>query len=311
MDVVALAQHGVDYAVASLGTATTYEQLQTLFRTVPDVICCYDGDRAGRDAAWRAMENALPLVRDGFSLKFVFLPDGEDPDSLIQAQGQQAFEVMLENAMPLSKFLFEQLMQQVDMSSLEGRAALVESFQPYLAKLPASILKDAMLNEIANNFGTGSEQFLAKFTKNVQTEVLKPVAKASTKVTPVRLALALLLEHPHIANSLDDINVLQPLTVPGIQLLMQVLGVCQQNPNIISSQLLEYFRGTDQGSQLAKLMCWQHHVEPEAATDVFLDSIEKLLNNFVEQRAEVLLQKARAGQMTVEEKQELQAILNA
>jgi DNA primase len=197
------------------------------------------------------------------------------------------------------------------MSSLEGRAALVESFQPYLAKLPASILKDAMLNEIANNFGTGSEQFLAKFTKNVQTEVLKPVAKASTKVTPVRLALALLLEHPHIANSLDDINVLQPLTVPGIQLLMQVLGVCQQNPNIISSQLLEYFRGTDQGSQLAKLMCWQHHVEPEAATDVFLDSIEKLLNNFVEQRAEVLLQKARAGQMTVEEKQELQAILNA
>jgi DNA primase len=127
----------------------------------------------------------------------------------------------------------------------------------------------------------------------------------------VRLALALLLEHPHIANSLGEISVLQPLTAPGIPLLMQVLGVCQQNPDIKSPQLLEYFRGTEQGSQLAKLMCWQHHIQADAVTDVFLDSIEKLLNNFVEQRAEVLLQKARAGQMTAEEKQELQAILNA
>jgi len=315
MDVVALAQHGVDYAVASLGTATTFEQLQTLFRTVPEVICCYDGDRAGREAAWRAMDNALPLVRDGFSLRFVFLPDGEDPDSLIREQGQAAFEEILNKAMPLSKFLFEQLMKQVDMGSLEGRAALVESFQPYLAKLPDSILKDGMLNEIANNFGTGSEQFLTKLIKNVQgtgqgeSKANKP--KNKTKVTPVRLALALLLEHPHIAVELGDTSVLQPLTMPGIPLLVQVLDICLQNPDIKTPQLLEYFRGTEQGKQLAKLMCWQHHIESDAAKDVFLDSIEKLLNNFVEQRAEVLLQKARAGQMTQAEKQELQAILNA
>lgn len=315
MDVVALAQHGIDYAVASLGTATTFEQLQTLFRTVPEVICCYDGDRAGREAAWRAMDNALPLVRDGFSLRFVFLPDGEDPDSLVREQGQQAFEDIINKAMPLSKFLFEQLMKQVDMGSLEGRAALVESFQPYLAKLPDSILKDGMLNEIANNFGTGSEQFLTKLIKNVQAnaqsdnKINKP--KSKTKVTPVRLALALLLEHPHIAVELGDTSVLQPLTMPGIPLLMQVLDICLQNPKIKTPQLLEYFRGTEQGKQLAKLMCWQHHIESDAAKDVFLDSIEKLLNNFVEQRAEVLLQKARAGQMTQLEKQELQAILNA
>ena len=315
MDVVALAQHGVDYAVASLGTATTFEQLQTLFRTVPEVICCYDGDRAGREAAWRAMDNALPLIRDGFSLKFVFLPDGEDPDSLIREQGQQEFEQILNKAVPLSKFLFKQLMKQVDMSSIEGRAAIVESFQPYLAKLPDSILKDAMLNEIANNFGTGSEQFLTKLIKNVKgnaqndNKVNKP--KSKTKVTPVRLALALLLEHPHIAIDLGDVSVLKPLTMPGIPLLVQVLDICLQNPKIKTPQLLEYFRGSEQGAQLAKLMCWQHHIESDAAKDVFLDSIEKLLNNFVEQRAEVLLQKARAGQMTQAEKQELQAILNA
>ena len=311
MDVVALAQHGVDYAVASLGTSTTPEQLQTLFRTVKEVICCYDGDRAGRDAAWRAMENALPLIRDGFSLKFVFLPDGEDPDSLIRAQGQQAFEHILDNAVPLSKFLFDQLMSQVEMNSLEGRATLVESFQPYLAKLPASVLKDAIINDIANHFGTGSEKFLKKLIKNMpqQQNLKKP--KAQTKVTPVRLAIALLLEHPHIVETLPDISVLAPLDIPGVDLLRQLLALCQQNPQIKTPQLLEYYRDTEQGKQLAKLMCWEHHVEADAATDVFLDSIEKLLNNFVEQRTEVLLQKARMGTMTQQEKQELQSILNA
>ncbi|GAA6172493.1 DNA primase [Colwellia sp. KU-HH00111] len=311
MDVVALAQHGVDYAVASLGTATTSEQLQTMFRTVKEVICCYDGDRAGRDAAWRAMENALPLIRDGFALKFVFVPDGEDPDSFIREKGQQAFEQFLDQAMPLSKFLFEQLMSQVDMNSLEGRAALAESFQPHLTKLPESLLKDAIINEIANNFGTGSEQFLAKINKNTHVESQHKKAKPSTKITPVRLAIALLLEHPHIVNELNDIGVLAPLNVPGVDLLIQLLTLCQQKPGIKTAQLLEYFRDTAQGKQLAKLMCWEHHITADAAADVFLDSIEKLLNDFVAQRTEFLLQKARIKQISPQERQELQAILNA
>jgi DNA primase len=310
MDVVALAQHGVDYAVASLGTATTFEQLQTLFRTVPDVICCYDGDRAGRDAAWRAMENALPLIRDGFSLKFVFIPDGEDPDSLIREQGQQAFETLLDHAMPLSKFIFDKFLEDNPVSSTEAKVALIDKLQPYIQKMPDSILRNAMIDEMASRFSVTSEKRMIELRKlNASPE--KKMSQKRTKVTPVRLALALLLEHPHIANSLGELSVLQPLTAPGIPLLIQVLSVCQKNPDIKSPQLLEYFRGTEQGSQLAKLMCWQHHVEADAATDVFLDSIEKLLNNFVEQRAEVLLQKARTGQMTAEEKQELQAILNA
>jgi len=311
MDVVALAQHGVDYAVASLGTATTSEQLQTMFRTVKEVICCFDGDRAGRDAAWRAMENALPLIRDGFSLRFVFVPDGEDPDSLVRKQGQQAFEKILDEAMPLSKFLFEHLMAQVDMNSLEGRAALVESFQPYLAKLPDSVLKDAIINEMANNFGTGSEQFLAKLAKNTSTVATHKKPKSSTKITPVRLAIALLLEHPHIVKELGDISVLEPLNIAGVDLLTKLLQLCQQNPQIKTAQLLEYFRDTSEGKQLAKLMCWQHHIEADAASDVFLDSIEKLLNDFISQRAEFLLQKARIKQITQQERQELQVILNS
>ena len=309
MDVVALAQHGVDYAVASLGTATTPEQLQTLFRTVKEVICCYDGDRAGRDAAWRAMDNALPLINDGYSLKFVFVPDGEDPDSLIRQKGQAAFEKILDTAMPLSKFLFEHLMQQVDMNSLEGRSSLIEMFQPYLAKLPESVLKDSIINELANNFGTGTEQQLAKLTKK-QGSKNKIVKKMDNKVTPVRLAIALLLEHPHIVNALADISVLQHLNVPGVILLNELMVLCKRTPDIKSAQILEHNRGTEQGKQLSKVMCWQHNVEAEAAEAVFEDSIEKLFSRFLELRTEELLQKARMNQISVAEKQELQILLN-
>ncbi|WP_286263021.1 DNA primase [Thalassotalea atypica] len=311
MDVVALAQHGVDYAVASLGTSTTTEQIQTLFRTVNEVICCYDGDRAGREAAWRAMDNALPLMRDGISLKFVFVPDGEDPDSLIRQKGQAAFEQILDRAQPLSKFLFEQLMSQTDMNSLEGRAGLVDSFQPYINKLPDSILKDSIINELANNFGTGGEQLATKLARNINASTTSIQKNKTNKITPARLAIALLLSDPNLANSLSDINALSHVDLPGVSLLNNLLQLCKQNHNMNSAQLLEYYRDTEQGKQLAKILCWQHHVEPENAEDVFLDSIEKLFNTFVEQRTELLLQKARSGQMSAQEKHELQTLLNA
>ncbi|MFT5758415.1 MAG: DNA primase [Alteromonadaceae bacterium] len=311
MDVVALAQHGVNYVVASLGTATTPEQLQTLFRTVKEIICCYDGDRAGRDAAWRAMDNALPLIQDGYSLKFVFLPDGEDPDSLIREKGKQAFETILDGATPLTEFIFERLMQQTDTHSLEGRAALLDLFQTYLSKMPESAIKDGMKTKLANQFGAGSALQLEKLNKNLGDTSPRKLANKKTKITPARLAIALLLEHPHIVNALPDATILQELTMPGIPLLNELLQICKKNSEINSAQLIEYFRDTEAGKQLAKLMCWQHHVEVDAAENVFLDSIEKILDNFVEQRTEVLLQKARSGQMTPSEKQELQTLLNA
>ncbi|WP_448212799.1 DNA primase [Colwellia sp. MEBiC06753] len=308
MDVVALAQHGVDYAVASLGTSTTAEQIQTLFRTVNEVICCYDGDRAGREAAWRAMDNALPFIRDGLSLKFVFLPDGEDPDSLIRQQGQQAFEAILDQAQPLSKFLLENLMSQVDMTSLEGKAALAEAFQPYLIKLPASILKESLINELANNYGTGGEN-LVKQLQQTSNNTAKKATSKPTRATPTRLAIALLLENPTLAQSLPNHDVLAHLELPGVSLFNEVLAICTHHPDIKSGQIIELFRDREEGKQLAKLLCWEHQIEAEHAEDVFLDSIEKLLNTLVEQRTEFLLQKARLNQLTVDEKRELQALL--
>ena len=311
MDVVALAQHGVTYAVASLGTATTLEQLQTLFRTVKEVICCYDGDRAGRDAAWRAMNNALPLIQDGYSLKFVFLPDGEDPDSLIREKGQEAFEAILDQATPFSEFLFDHLLSQINMNSPEGKGAAVSAFQPYLEKLPDSNLKTAILTKLANRFGHGTEQQFAKLNRDFANTVKKNKINKKTKITPLRLAIALLLEHPHIISALPDITILQQLDMPGIPLLNSLLVLCKQNPDINSAQLIEHFRGTTEGNQLTKLMCLQHHVEPENAESMFIDVIESFLNIFIEQRTEQLLAKEHASGLSKSEKQELHSLLSA
>lgn len=135
MDVVALAQFGVDYAVASLGTATTTEQLQLAFRSTEQIICCYDGDRAGRDAAWRALENALPLLEDGRQLKFIFLPEKEDPDSFIRQYGKEGFEDYIHQAQSLSEFLFNTLSAKVDFSSTEGKAKLASLAIPLIQKV--------------------------------------------------------------------------------------------------------------------------------------------------------------------------------
>lgn len=311
MDVVALAQHGINYAVASLGTSTTPEQLQTLFRTVKEVICCYDGDRAGRDAAWRAMENALPLVQDGISLKFVFLPDGEDPDSLVRQQGQQAFEHILQHATPLSQFIFDKFLEDNPANSHEEKAALVDQLQPLLNKMPDSIIKNSLIEEMASRFSITSEKRLIELQKRSQQPSAAKAVQKRQKVTPVRLAIALLIERPNIVNALPDKNMLHGVELPGVSLLNQLIELTHSRPNVNSAQLLENFRGTKEGEQLTKLMCWEHHVVEDAAEQVFIDSIEKLLSQFVEQRTEFLLAKARTGEMSPQEKQELQVLLNA
>ncbi|MBV5272313.1 MAG: DNA primase, partial [Lamprocystis purpurea] len=143
MDVIALAQFGIDYAVATLGTATTIDHLQVLLRSAPELVFCFDGDRAGRDAAWKALETALhhDLVTGSQSLCFLFLPDGEDPDTLIRAEGLAAFEQRLVGAQPLDEYLFEHLSAQLDTVSRDGRARLVGLAKPLIKKVTAGIYK--------------------------------------------------------------------------------------------------------------------------------------------------------------------------
>jgi DNA primase len=149
MDVVRLHQAGITYAVATLGTATTQEHLNKIFRLTSELVFCFDGDRAGLQAAWRALENALPFARDGRELKFMFLPEGHDPDTLIAAQGAEGFEEHLKRAVPLSEYLVRQLTEQVDLEHVDGRAKLAALAAPLFKRMPDGVYRELLLDRLA------------------------------------------------------------------------------------------------------------------------------------------------------------------
>jgi len=153
MDAVALARHGIDFAVATLGTATTSEHLNRVFRLTENVCFAFDGDRAGRAAAWRALENALPQIREGRQIRFLFLPDGEDPDSFVNARGADAFIKLIEDGSALSEFLIEELSSQVDMETVDGRARLAELARPLVNRIPAGVYRELLIESLAEAVG--------------------------------------------------------------------------------------------------------------------------------------------------------------
>jgi DNA primase len=186
MDVVALAQHGVEYAVATLGTATTPAHVQKLFRLTDTIVFCFDGDAAGRRAAWRALENALPLLADGKNARFLFLPDGEDPDDYIRQRGTESFEALVDAATPLSDFLLAELAQRYPPRSAEGRAALVNAAKPLLAQITAPVLATLLRRGLAELAG------LRESEMDTLLPVARAVATAPVRTRPQRTAPSLL-----------------------------------------------------------------------------------------------------------------------
>ena len=160
MDVVALAQHGVNCAVATLGTATTREHLDRLYRMVPKIIFCFDGDTAGRNAGWKALLIALSLMNDGRSARFLFVPDGEDPDSLIRKEGQDKFEWRMDQAQHLPDFFFEKLQSEVDFDSLDGKAHLSKLAMPLIMKIPNGVFRELMIGRLGELTSISSEKLL-------------------------------------------------------------------------------------------------------------------------------------------------------
>ena len=153
MDVVALSQQGIDNAVATLGTAVGRDHLEKLFRNVPEVVCCFDGDTAGREAAWRALEVGLASLSEGRRLKFVFLPDGEDPDTLVRSAGKDAFDALVADAVPAGDYLVERLSGGLDLETLDHRAVFGESARPLLARIPAGVHRQVLIERIAGQIG--------------------------------------------------------------------------------------------------------------------------------------------------------------
>ncbi|MDH5610947.1 MAG: DNA primase [Gammaproteobacteria bacterium] len=294
MDVVALAQHGVNYAIASLGTATTSEQLQRAFRTVRTVIFCYDGDQAGIKAAWRALENALPLLRDGFEAKFLFLPEGEDPDSMIRKEGKKNFEQRLTSAKPLSEFLFERLSENINVNTSEGKSSLTEKARPLLSKLPESVFKDLLYQELASRTGLNASKLQLSATVNNTVIVSsKPKSNREIKQNATRDAIALLLQSPKLAFEVHIPDSFKDSAIQGLPLLYEIHKLIQSHPEITPSALLERWRDNNNFSALQKMM--QRNIvgsdDPQNTKNVLVDTIKNLIDKNNDHRYEILEKK--------------------
>ncbi|MFH4482191.1 DNA primase [Vibrio diabolicus] len=309
MDVVALAQYGVDYSVASLGTSTTGDHLQVLFRQTSTVVCCYDGDRAGREAAWRAMENALPYLTDGRQLKFMFLPDGEDPDSYIRQNGKQAFKQQVSNAMPLSEFMFSSLTQQVDMSTKEGMAKLSTLAVPLIDKVPGGTLRLYLRELLGRRLGLVDERQLQQLISKQGKEDKRPQPHKEIKRTPMREVIALLIQNPQYVSMVPDLTSVRDLPIPGLSLFVDVLDKCQAHPHINTGQLLEHWRNSQNETLLSRLASWDIPLDEDNQEEIFLDSLDKIIAQCVEKQIENLQAKARSVGLSAEEKRELLALM--
>ncbi|MCH9694983.1 MAG: DNA primase [Gammaproteobacteria bacterium] len=319
MDTVALARHGIDFAVATLGTATTSEHLNRLFRLTENAYFSFDGDRAGRKAAWRALENALPQIREGRQIRFVFLPDGEDPDSFVNANGADAFVKLLDNGLPLSEFLIQELASQVDMETIDGRARLAEMARPLVNKLPDGVYKELLIDGLASSVGLTAPKLEAMLEKGkssapganaARQTVATKAAKMPISGQPsvVRRAITLVLNHPEAGRKLDT-EKLASVSRPGTDLLAALIETVQQEPNITTAGLLERWRHDEKGRHLGKL----------AAADVPLDEdfdaaaelaecLQQLALAGRKERIDYLIEKQRLGGLDETEKSELRAL---
>ncbi len=298
MDVVALAQFGIRYAVATLGTATTPDHLERIFRTTPEVIFCFDGDRAGRDAGWKALNTTLPLMREGREARFLFLPDGEDPDTLVRKEGSDAFEQRIQNATPLSQFLFDKLSEQVDMSSLDGRARFNELAKPLIGKLPQGTFREMMEEHLNKLVGREARQPTSQPNSTNRPQSFRPKRNDLQPISPVRLAITLLLKQPELAQIPDLPLHWKNLKKPGIDLLTELLHTIQENPSLATNKgaLFERWRGRKEGQYLSKLANTKLPTHEYASE--FKDALMHLQKQLEEQSLDLLLEQYRQGTIT-------------
>lgn len=289
MDVVRLHQAGINYAVATLGTATTPDHLSRVFRICNELIFCFDGDRAGRAAAWRALENSLSQIRDGRQIRFLFLPDGHDPDSLVGAEGREAFEARLQRALPLSEYFLNHLASQVDIQTVDGRAQLAELARPLLERIPEGVYRELMSEEVAKRVRIDSARLTAALGMRDQSnrDPARGISAQSSQYpsqhhpqhhrepehrgiaaaisggrgSVVRQAIRTLVHYPGVAVGAPAADGLAGIDRPGIPLLIELLNDLQENPCANTAALLERWRGRPDFDPLARLAGAEYPVD--------------------------------------------------
>ncbi len=303
MDVVALAQHGIDNVVATLGTATTSQHIQQLYRCTQEIIFCFDGDRAGREAAWRAAQQTIPLFKDGLEAKFLFLPQGEDPDSLIRTRGKEIFLQYVDEGDSLSTFIFSKLSEDVDTRTPSGKARLAQIAKPLLEKFPGGVFKKLVFEELEKKVGAPIHYDVSA------TKPTKPIMPTNNKATPVRLAVAALLHQPSLALDIDSIDHLENCDLSGVPLLTKIINIWKLEPSLSHAALIERFRDQPEEQQIQKLMSWAppELAEPKLALE---DALNWIKRKTQASRVQELIDKQSTDGLTEDERQEFKNLLH-
>ena len=306
MDVVALAQFDIRNAVATLGTATTAEHLNRLYRATSELVFCFDGDRAGRDAAWKALQTALPLMKDGRQARFLFLPEGEDPDTLVRKIGTAAFNNEVAQAQPLSEFFFAKLASQVDTNSIDGLARMAEIAKPLLAQLPAGTFREMMEQALQQRIGLKVPIPQAKQEAQTQRPPLKQPQRQPGSMPPVRRAVALLLQHPEAAESELPAG-WETLSIAGVDVLKSLVERIRANPGISSAALVEGTADPKLHNHLMRLAIEKIAVQDDAG-DQLSGILTGLLRQAEREKREQLLRQESPSALSDEEKQRLREL---
>ena len=324
MDTVRLHQAGIDYAVATLGTATTAEHLKRLFRLSTAVVFAFDGDRAGRAAAWRALQQALPEAREGREIRFLFLPQGHDPDTLVAAEGRVAFEERVAGAVPLSEYLVRELSAQSELSSADGRARFAANARPLFAKVPAGVYRELLLERLAQVVGLSAAR-LEELWSAAAPAGPSPAPPAPKRPAPrraagsggrgtlVRQAIVRLLHYPAVALEVTPAERagLDASDEAGVGLLRELLDNLREQPAQIPAQVIQRWEGREGAEALQKLL-EREEVIPgaPAAAGELRAALVKLADQAARGRLEALEAKSRAGDLSASEIEEFQRLIN-
>jgi DNA primase len=341
MDAVRLHQSGIPYAVATLGTATTPEHFRRIFRLVREVVFSFDGDRAGRAAAWRALQHALPEAREGREIRFLFLPEGHDPDTLVGEEGREAFERRLESTLPLSEYLVRELSAQSDLTHADGRARFAESARPLVTKVPEGVYRELLTARVAEVVGLAAERLQALWAGTTHSAAHggaaaspagggariaeSPAAAARAdkgrahlsagRGSLVRQAIARLVRFPSTAGSIsaDERAGLDNCEEPGMGLLRELLDDLRVRPLSVPAQVLERWADRSGGEHLGRLLEREEMLgEPQAAALELKAALAKLADQAAERRLEALegrIRSAGLAGLSAEERQEFQALI--
>ncbi len=290
MDVVALAQAGVANSVASLGTATTSEHFHKLYRYADEIVCCFDGDRAGRQAAWRALENALGTLTEGRQLKFMFLPDGEDPDSLVRSEGKDAFLARVDAASPAIEYLFARLSEGLDLSQLDGQAKLASLAVPYLERVPKGILRQLMEQRLEQLTGLSSGN-AGPAPRAARRESRPPALLTALE----RRLLRYLLLAPGLAAELNAETLKAVAGFSEQRVFAEIVSYLADNPDADPGDLLGRWAGHAVQAELLALLEKPVSLDVAAIAPEFCEGVERYVALTRRQERQAMLAELRSA----------------